>query len=280
MSAGLAAGADGSAWAAAWRGPAALPAPEEWHADTSWRRIDIISDLHLCEQMPATFEALRSHLLHTEADAVVVLGDLFELWVGDDARHEPFAAECVAVLAAASKRLTLALMGGNRDFLMGAELCRSCGARPLVDPTVLCAFGRRYLLTHGDALCIDDLPYQAFRRQVRDPAWLQGFLAKPLAERLAFARELRRASETRKQFDGDSAADVDAALATALLRAAGAATLIHGHTHRPGSDRWGDEAMRYVSSDWDLDTGRRADVLRLDATGVHRLRPSAQPHRR
>lgn len=272
------------AWAAAWGAaagaPLALPAPAEWVAPTDWRCIDFISDLHLAEHLPATFEAFRAHLRHTRADVVVVLGDLFELWVGDDARREAFAAKCVETMAGASQRLTLALMGGNRDFLIGIELCQACGAMPLADPTTLQAFDQRHLLTHGDALCIGDLPYQAFRRQVRQPAWLHGFLAKPLQERLAFAREIRRASETRRQFDGDSSTDADAALACALLRAAGAGTLVHGHTHRPGSDRWSHAATRHVLSDWDLDHGRRAEVLRLQATGFSRLPPCTAPERR
>jgi UDP-2,3-diacylglucosamine hydrolase len=281
-----AAAADRSAWAAAWGAaagaPLALPAPAEWTVPSSWQRIDFISDLHLSEQTPATFEAFRGHLQHTDADAVLVLGDLFELWVGDDARSEVFAARCVEAMNAAARRITLALMGGNRDFLIGPQLCAACGARELADPTVLVAFGQRVLLTHGDALCIGDAPYQAFRRQVRDAAWLHAFLAQPLAERLAFARELRRASDTRRQFDGDSGADADIALSNALLDLAAAPTLVHGHTHRPGSERWGAGATRHVLSDWDLDSGTdraRAEVLRLDATGFRRLPPCAAPRR-
>lgn len=280
MPRGAAAGAEGGADHDAGRPPRGTPpvlaaglatveAPREWHA------IDFISDLHLSEVMPATFAAFEAWLEGTPADAVFILGDLFELWVGDDARHEPFARRCVQALARASVRRQVAVMGGNRDFLMGAELLADCGARALADPTLLVAFGQRVLLTHGDAWCIDDHAYQAFRRQVREPAWLQAFLARPLAERLALAREIRRASDTRRQFDGEGAADVDAATAMAIMRESGAATLVHGHTHRPGSQVWPGGLVRHVLTDWDLDAGSRAEVLRLTADGFHRLAPAA-----
>ncbi len=253
---------------------AALPAPTAFVAPPGWRAIDFISDLHLSEEMPATFGAFAAHIRHTDADAVLILGDLFELWVGDDAREQPFAHQCIEAMTQASKLRTLAIMGGNRDFLMADELFGACGARALADPTLLSAFGQSLLLTHGDALCIDDVVYQAFRRQVRSPTWLKAFLAKPLAERLAMAREIRQASETRRQFDGDAGVDVDAEAATALLRAASTQTMVHGHTHRPGSQTWPGGFVRHVLSDWDLDHGTRAEVLRLDARGIRRMPPA------
>jgi UDP-2,3-diacylglucosamine hydrolase len=268
--AGSAGGTGGAAGAAA----ADLPPPAAFVAPAAWRAIDFVSDLHLSEAMPLTCAAFEAYLERTDADAVFVLGDLFELWVGDDARHEPFARRCVQALAGAARRRTLAIMSGNRDFLMGDALFAACGARALPDPTLLCAFGQRVLLTHGDALCLADRSYQAFRRQVRAPAWLAAFVARPLAERLALAREIRRASQTRRQFDGEGSADVDVDAATALLRAADAATLVHGHTHRPGSQAWPGGLARHVLSDWDLDTGARAEVLRLTAAGLSRLAPA------
>ncbi len=257
--------------------PYALAAPSILEAPAAWRAIDFISDLHLSELMPATFAAFAAHLERTDADAVFVLGDLFELWVGDDARHEPFARRCVQVLAQASARCHLAIMGGNRDFLMGQALLAESGACALVDPTLLVAFGQRVLLTHGDAMCIADHAYQAFRRQVREPAWLRGFLSRPLGERLALAREIRKASDTRRQFDGEGSADVDAATAMALMREAGATTLVHGHTHRPGSETWSGGFVRHVLTDWDLDAGKRAEVLRFTAAGLRRIAPAAAP---
>jgi len=251
-----------------------LPPPALFEAPAAWRAIDFVSDLHLSEALPETFAAFEAYLERTDADAVFILGDLFELWVGDDARHEPFARRCVSALSSASRRLALAIMTGNRDFLMGNVLFAECGARALPDPTLLRAFGQRLLLTHGDALCLADRAYQAFRRQVRAPAWLAAFLARPLAERLALAREIRRASETRRQFDGEGSADVDPEAAAALLREVGATTLVHGHTHRPGSEAWPGGLTRHVLTDWDLDAGSRAEVLRLTAAGLRRLAPA------
>lgn len=252
---------------------AALPAFFEWEAPQAWRTVDFISDLHLSEAMPRTFEAWAAHLRHTPADAVVMLGDLFEVWVGDDVRSRPFERRCIDVMAEAASHRTLAFMVGNRDFLLGAAAVRAAGLMALPDPTVLGAWGRRLLLSHGDALCLDDAPYQAFRRQVRDPAWQEAFLARPLAERLQIAAEMRRASMSRRQFDGDASADVDAAEAVRWLHAMGAAELVHGHTHRPGSAALAPGFKRHVLSDWDLDHGERAEVLRLTRDGLQRLPP-------
>jgi len=251
-----------------------LPSPPVFTAPASWRAIDFISDLHLSDAMPATFAAFEAHLACSAADAIFLLGDLFELWVGDDARHEPFAQRCVVALRNAASRLTLAVMVGNRDFLIGTDLLADCGAIALADPTRLDAFGQRWLLSHGDALCVADTEYQGFRRLVRSASWQQSFLARPLAERLQVAREIREASETRRRFDGARFADVDAALARDWLRNAGASTLVHGHTHRPGSQTWPDGLGRHVLSDWDLDHAQRAQVLRLTRAGLTRMAPT------
>jgi UDP-2,3-diacylglucosamine hydrolase len=253
--------------------PVPLPAFFEWPAPEDWRAIDFISDLHLAEAMPRTFAAWAAHLRHTPADAVVILGDLFEVWVGDDVRERSFERRCIEVLAEAASHRTLAFMVGNRDFLFGTAAVRAAGMRALADPTVLDAWGRRLLLSHGDALCLDDTPYQAFRQQVRAPAWQQAFLGRPLAERLQLAADMRRASQSRRQFDGDAAADVDAAEAVRWLHAMGAAELIHGHTHRPGSAALAPGYKRHVLSDWDLDGADRAEVLRLTRDGLQRVLP-------
>jgi UDP-2,3-diacylglucosamine hydrolase len=155
-------------------------------------------------------------------------------------------------------------------------MLRDCGAIGLPDPTLLSAWGHRLLLTHGDALCLADAPYMAFRRQVRSESWQHDFLARPLAERLAIAAEIRRASATRRQFDGDAAADIDVAEALRWLRAQGAAEMVHGHTHRPGSTSLASGFMRHVLSDWDLDDDlapQRAEVLRLTRSGFARVAP-------
>ncbi len=254
---------------------APLPPPFEWVAPASWRRIDFISDLHLSEALPRTFEAFRSYVLGTQADAVFVLGDLFEVWVGDDMRHRPFEQACVNLLAEAAGHRRLAFLAGNRDFLVGNDLLHATGLARLSDPTLLEAWGQRLLLSHGDLLCLDDHPYQAFRQQVRASEWQAAFLAKPLSERLQIAAEIRHASRTRRQFDGDGNADVDAAEALRWLQALGATELVHGHTHRPGSLVLAPGFQRHVLSDWDLDQAQRAEVLRLTRDGLQRLAPSA-----
>lgn len=255
-------------------GGAQLPAFFELAAPSTWRAIDFISDLHLCEAMPRTFEAWRQHLMHTTADAVFMLGDLFEVWVGDDARSRPFERRCINVLAEAASHRQLAFMAGNRDFLVGDATLRDAGMMALPDPTLLSAWGQAALLTHGDALCLDDTPYQAFRAEVRSPEWQSRFLARPLPERLQIAAELRGASESRKRFDGNSMADVDAAEAVRWMHAMGASEMVHGHTHRPGSAALAPGFKRHVLTDWDLDTQQRAEVLRLSRSGFERLPPS------
>lgn len=251
-----------------------LPAFFEVGAPSHWRAIDFISDLHLCESMPRTFDAWATHMAGTPADAVFILGDLFEVWVGDDARSRPFEHRCMDVLASAATRLQVAVMVGNRDFLLGATMLRDCGAMGLPDPTVLTAWGQRMLLSHGDALCTSDLPYQAFRREVRSTAWQSAFLARPLEDRVEAAAQMRRASQARQRFDGNGAIDVDTGHAVQWMHAGGTAELIHGHTHRPGSNALAPGFKRHVLSDWDLDTADRAEVLRLTVNGLVRLAPS------
>lgn len=254
---------------------AALPAPAHW------RTVDFISDLHLKPEEPGTFDAWADYLGRTPADALFILGDLFEAWVGDDsAVPGSFEQRCGERLQVAAGRAELFFMHGNRDFLVGADFLARCGVRALADPTLLDFAGQRYLLTHGDLLCTDDVAYQQFRRQVRTEAWQREFLARPLAERQALARQMRAQSE-RHQATQAVYADVDAELARRWLQASGASTLIHGHTHRPddhalGSDGSGRRLQRVVLSDWHIDAGtRRAQVLRLDDAGLRRLAPEA-----
>ncbi len=254
-----------------------LPAFFELQIDPAWQAIDFISDLHLCASMPRTFEAWAAHLAHTPADAVFLLGDLFEVWVGDDMASLPFEQRCVDVLTEAASRKQLAFMAGNRDFLVGATLLRACGVMALPDPTVLQGWGQRVLLSHGDALCVDDGTYQAFRLEVRSPQWQADFLARPLSQRMAIAREIRRASASRPRFDSQADIDVDTAEAVRWMHTLGVAELVHGHTHRPGSQMLAPGFKRHVLSDWDLDTAQRAEVLRLGRDGFQRVLPSRGP---
>jgi UDP-2,3-diacylglucosamine hydrolase len=246
----------------------------ECTADASWRTVDFISDLHLSAATPRTFERWQRYLRETPADAVFILGDLFEVWIGDDARlPASFAQRAAEVLHDAAAQRPLHFMAGNRDFLVGAALLRDCGVVALADPTLLDAWGQRVLLTHGDALCLADTDYQAFRALVRQPSWREAFLARPLAERETLARTMRDASQAAQRARPvPEWADVDVAAAVAWMHAAGSRTLVHGHTHRPGSDVLAPGYVRWVLSDWDCDAApARAQALRLTRDGLARV---------
>ncbi|MBX3654465.1 MAG: UDP-2,3-diacylglucosamine diphosphatase [Ramlibacter sp.] len=251
-----------------------VPRFAELDAPADWRTVDFISDLHLQAGEPATFEAWQRYMHETPADAVFILGDLFEVWVGDDVIQSAsarFETRCVAVLRATSARRAVFFMHGNRDFLVGDALATAAGITQLDDPCVLGFHSRRWLLSHGDALCLDDHDYLAFRAQVRTPEWRQSFLARPLAERQAVARTLRDASEQRKR-SGAPYADVDPTTARVWLQAAGAQVLVHGHTHRPAEHDLGTGLSRVVLSDWDAAARPpRLQVLRLTPGGLQRL---------
>lgn len=251
-----------------------LPAPPELAAPPHWRAVDLLSDLHLQPAHPATFAAWRRVLDDSDADALLILGDLFEAWPGDDAAAEPgFEADCAAILRTATARRPIYFLHGNRDFLVGETLARDTGLQLLADPTLLTLGTGRWLLSHGDALCLGDTDYLAVRSQVRTEAWMSAFLARPLAERRQIALALRRESEARKQA-GAVYADVDTALALSWLEAADAPTLVHGHTHRPGAVALAAGRRRLVLTDWELDEApARAEVLRLHADGRAERRP-------
>ena len=251
-----------------------MPPFQELVAPPEWRTAEFISDLHLQASDPATFDAWRAYMRGTKASALFILGDLFEAWVGDDVAVAPgFEADCAAVLKATAARLPVFVMHGNRDFLVGPGLMQSSGATLLDDPTVLTFLGRRWLLTHGDSLCLEDTDYLAFRAQVRAPGWQREFLARPLAERQAIARGMRQQSEAHKR-SATVYADVDHAAASAWLEAADATVMIHGHTHRPAGHDLGAGRRRIVLSDWDAGaTAPRLEVLRLDEAGEHRVSP-------
>ena len=252
------------------------PAAAVLEAPPAWRAVDFVSDVHLAADMPRTFEAWAGHLLSTDADAVLLLGDLFDVWIGDDSRHDAFEARCAEVLARAARRTRVGFMAGNRDFLVGHGLLGEAGVELLADPTLLVAFGRRALLTHGDALCLDDAPYQQWRRQVRDPRWQQAALARPIAERRHAARQMRAGSAAHQAASDTGDVDLDPVETLRWLRAAGADVLVHGHTHRPGSGELAPGVARHVLTDWDLDRDPargRAEVLRLTAAGFERIAP-------
>ena len=250
-----------------------MPRFEELVAPSHWRTVDFLSDLHLQASEPDTLAAWHHYLQTTPADALFILGDLFEVWVGDDALDDPgsFESQACALLQAASRQRALFFLHGNRDFLIGPGFARHTGATLLHDPTVLVWQGQRLLLSHGDALCLDDVDYQRFRVQARSVQWQEHFLAQPLAQRRAQARGIRQQSEARKQ-SGAIYADVDGPAAIAWLRAAHATTLVHGHTHRPAEHALAPGLARVVLSDWDAAAQPpRADVLRLTPQGLERV---------
>jgi UDP-2,3-diacylglucosamine hydrolase len=239
------------------------------------RAVDFLSDVHLRPDAPRTFEAWCAHMLGTPAEAVFILGDLFELWIGDDARAGTFEARCLEVLRESARTRRLGFMPGNRDFLVGEQAHLDVPMEPLPDPAVLEGFGTRLLLAHGDAWCLEDAPYQAFRAQVRGSAWQFDFLRLPLAERAKVAAGIRQASQARKLSlpDPELWADLDRDAVASALEHCGARTLVHGHTHRPARHDLGAGRERWVLSDWDFDGPQpRGDVLRWSAAGLSRLR--------
>lgn len=217
-----------------------------------------ISDLHLCDDRPETIRAFQ-HFIDgpaRSADALYILGDLFEHWVGDD-DITPLAtlvADALATLAAGGTKVCF--MAGNRDFLLGEAYARRAHLTLLPDPTLIELDGQALLLSHGDILCTDDLAYRQFRQQVRNPAWQQSFLARPLAERKRFAAEMRRQSALANAGKPAQIMDVNSDTIARMIRNHGYPALIHGHTHRPARHLQivdHHDCERWVLSDWHAD---------------------------
>ena len=216
-----------------------------------------IADLHLAPERPRTIERFLRFLSEDvpRHGELVILGDLFEFWIGDDAAAA--ARPLIDALAAVSARgVRLLLMHGNRDLLLGSGFAAATGGTLLADPIVVEVAGTPTLLSHGDAWCTRDVPYQQFRAIVRQPQFQRDFLVKPLDERIAFARGLRLQSESEKSTKAMDIMDVTPDAVLAALRAAGVRRIIHGHTHRPAAhvvDLGDTLAERWVLPDWDLD---------------------------
>ena len=228
-----------------------------------------ISDLHLSPDTPAATATLLHFLRETapKANALYVLGDLFEYWIGDEGLAQPFAKEVAqAFRALANSGVPVYLMHGNRDFLLGGQFELASGMKLLNDPVLIDMYGTPTLLMHGDSLCSDDVEYQKFRAMVRNPAWQQAFLAKPLEERVRMAKEVRGKSEQAKQVKDMTIMDVTPATVEAAFRGHQYARLIHGHTHRPARHEHmvdGHGCERWVLADW-YDHG---SYLQCDAGG-------------
>ena len=214
-----------------------------------------IADLHLAEERPETTARFARFLRDTVpgADALYILGDLFEYWPGDDGMSLAFPAQIVGLLRPAARAAPTFFMHGNRDFMVASAFCAGTGIRLIPDPTVIDLYGERTLLMHGDTLCTGDSAYLAFRAQVRNPAWQAAALTRSLEERVAIAQDLRRQSEGAKGGKVEEIMDVAQDAVEAAFVAAGCRQLIHGHTHRPGRHEHaagGCSCQRWVLPDW------------------------------
>ncbi len=216
-----------------------------------------ISDLHLCQSRPHITTAFLNFLQNTalQANALYILGDLFEYWAGDDevddAHHQPIIA---AFQALADAGVKIYFMHGNRDFLISTSFCNTAKITLLQDPAPINLYGKRVLLSHGDNLCTDDVAYQEFRQQVRDPKWQTEFLSQSLQARKGQIEAIRVRSEHEKSQKSAQIMDVNQDAITALLTAYNyPELLIHGHTHRPNQHHIhlnGHNVTRWVLGDW------------------------------
>lgn len=236
-----------------------------------------ISDLHLCSERPETLRAFFAFLKGParNASALYILGDLFEYWAGDDDETELATLVAQALKALSDQGISVSFVAGNRDFLIGESWARRAGMTRLPDPILIEADGLRILLSHGDTLCTDDIAYQEYRRKVRDPAWQQAFLSRPLDERRRFIEALRDHSRSEKAVKSAGIMDVNPAAVEHLLREYGHPVLIHGHTHRPARHVHlvdGRYCERWVLADWHSE----AHWLAWDGTAIeaHRLHPA------
>jgi UDP-2,3-diacylglucosamine hydrolase len=231
-----------------------------------------ISDLHLCDSRPHITKAFIAFLADTasHAQALYILGDLFEYWAGDDAIASGAHQSIIRALKKLSRQnVQIYFMHGNRDFLLGADFAKAAGATLLADPSLVTLYGKPVLLSHGDALCTDDLAYQEFRLEVRSPAWQQQFLSQPLAKRIAYIEQLRAKSEQAKSTKAMQIMDVNAAAVERLLSHYNYPPLfIHGHTHRPNKHALtlqGHSCERWVLGDW----YEQGSYLKLTANGCY-----------
>ncbi len=218
-----------------------------------------ISDLHLASERPQIherfFDFLRTHA--ARASSVYILGDLFEIWLGDDALEDaadPLACAVAQALGTLGRSgVGVRILRGNRDFLLGARFCERACAELLEDPTVIEVQGQPVLISHGDSLCTEDLDYQAWRCTARSPAWQRDFLARPLAERRALALGLREKSREVTRAKAAQIMDVSEEAVRAAFRAHRVGCMIHGHTHRPARHEHevdGRRCERWVLPDW------------------------------
>lgn len=221
-----------------------------------------ISDLHLEPGRPALTQGFTSYIqnLITKGDAqqLYILGDFFEVWIGDDF-SDPFVEQIKATLKALNQSGTeIFFMHGNRDFLLGEAFCNDAGCKLLNDPAVIQLDDEQVLLMHGDSLCTQDVEYMKIRQMFRNPAWQQELLAKSIDERIAFARQVRSESQSDQKMKSMEIMDVTQSEVDREMSEHNIRTLIHGHTHRPQLHEWQFESQdrkRYVLGDWSDSNG-------------------------
>ena len=237
----------------------------------------LASDLHLGPATPATSEAFLAFLQAAEEEAAALLlpGDIFDAWIGDDVIRAapPWLATALTALRATAGRIPVWLGRGNRDFLIGEELAAAVGARLLPEPALLQTDYGDILLTHGDEFCTDDAAYQQFRQMVRNPQWQAEFLAKTIPERLAMAQQARGESQMANQAKSMEIMDVNAGAVEKAFRDHGVTLMVHGHTHRPARhvlEVDGAKRERWVLPDWDCDhvSPPRGGWLVIDRDGL------------
>ncbi len=229
-----------------------------------------VSYLHLSAHMPNTATAFFRFLDEEAATTrqLYLLGDIFEYWAGDDDMHDPFNRKVVDGLRAlADNGVALYWIAGNRDFLVGEAFSQATGVTLLPDPYVADIAGQRVLLLHGDAQCIDDTDYMAFRAQVRHPEWQRAFLAKPLAERKAIIEGMREGSRDAQRGKSMAIMDVNTREIAKLFDDYSIDTMIHGHTHRPATHH-NQHGVRHVLPDWDYEGSvTRGGWIAADSAG-------------
>ena len=228
----------------------------------------LISDLHLQEERPditrAFLDLLDGRARH--AEALYILGDFFEAWIGDDAMTPFQQSICQALRTLSDSGTAIYLMHGNRDFLLGKAFCEAAGCTLLADPSVVELGGEPVLLMHGDSLCTRDLAYMKLRRYLRNPLSLWILRHLPLRTRLKLARKLRSESRAQTRMKTTEIVDVTPQEVPKVMSAQGVRTLVHGHTHRPAIHKLmvdGQPARRIVLGDWD----RQGWALQVDAHG-------------
>ncbi len=210
-----------------------------------------ISDCHLDSRRPQVTRCLLDFLRERAAgaQALYILGDLFEVWLGDDEPADDLI-EVITALARIAEDTELAFLAGNRDFLLGQAFADRVGMRLLQEPEILELGSRRVALMHGDLLCTDDHDYQAFRREVRNPAWQSSFLARPLDERRRIAAQLRSDSSEAMANKPAAIMDVNQGAVEDCFDRLQVDTILHGHTHRPAVHDLPAGKSRYVLGDW------------------------------